>query len=101
MAPATQLVHQLPQDCEREAPLQAESLATLAARWRWASLALLGLALLGFLHEFFFDRTGIGFATLVVGLGGHFIAERRQDAMLEKRGHDRETEKQRRATIAG
>jgi hypothetical protein len=115
MAPETLLVHQLPPEFHGEALRRVETLRALvaegerlardeaqicgpklraAARWRWASLALLGLALAAFLQDFFIEANGLAFVFLVIGLGGHLIAEQRQDELMAARERLFDAEKQ-------
>lgn len=68
----------------REARICAPKLRA-AARWRRVSVLMLALALLAFLQDFFVAPSGLAFAALAVGLGGHFVAEHRQDQLLALR----------------
>ncbi|KQT12598.1 hypothetical protein [Ramlibacter sp. Leaf400] len=106
MAPATLIDCQVPPEFEGEAERRVETLRALVAegerlalheartgdpqlrvvaRWQRASLALLGLALLGLPIDFVFGAHGAAFAALVVGVGGHFIVEQRIDALIAAR----------------
>ena len=56
-----------------------------AARWRLISGVMLVIGLLAFLQDFFISANGLAYAALLVGLGGHFIAEQRQDELMALR----------------
>ena len=106
MVSATRIARQIPPEFQGEALRRIELLRALvvegerlalhearicaprlraAARWRRISVLMLVLALAAFLHDFFIEPSGLAFGALVIGLGGHFIAEHRQDELLALR----------------
>lgn len=106
MVSATQIARQIPPEFQGEALRRIELLRALvvegerlalhearicapklraAARWRRVSVLMLVLALAAFLQDFFIEANGLACAALAIGLGGHFIAEHRQDELLALR----------------
>ena len=106
MVSATQIASQIPPEFQGEALRRIEVLRALvvegerlalhearicgprlraAARWRRISVVMLVMGLLAFLQDFFIDADGLAYAALLVGLGGHLIAEQRQDELLSLR----------------
>jgi len=115
MVSATQIAGQIPPEFQGEALRRIEVLRALvlegerlalhearicgprlraAARWQRISLAMLVIGLLAFLQDFFVDASALAYAALLVGLGGHFIAEQRQDELLSLRERLFQHEKQ-------
>jgi hypothetical protein len=115
MVTATQVVSQIPPEFQGEALRRIEVLRALviegerlalnearicgpklraAARWRRLSAVMLVMGLLAFLQDFFISADGLAYAALLVGLGGHFIAEQRQDELLALRDRLFQQEKQ-------
>lgn len=106
MVSATHIARQIPPEFQGEALRRIELLRALvvegerlalhearicgpklraAARWQRISLGMLLLGLAAFLQDFFIDANSFAYGALLVGLGGHFIAEQRQDELLELR----------------
>jgi hypothetical protein len=115
MVSATQIARQIPPEFQGEALRRIEVLRALvvegerlalhearicgpklraAARWRRISMLMLVLALLAFLQDFFVDASSLAFGALVIGLGGHLLAEHRQDELLSLRERLFQEEKQ-------
>ena len=115
MVSATRIASQIPPEFQGEALRRIETLRALvlegerlalhearicgprlraAAWWRRISLAMLVLGLLAFLQDFFIEADALAYCALLVGLGGHLIAEQRQDELLSLRDRLFENEKQ-------
>ncbi len=115
MVSATQIASQIPPEFQGEALRRIEVLRGLvvegerlalhearicgprlraAARWRCFSGVMLVMGLLAFLQDFFIDANALAYGALLVGLGGHFIAEQRQDELMALRDRLFQQEKQ-------